>query len=884
MPQIKHLQRLFPTLVTSAVFFAAFAARAETSPENFGGATPLEWSVRMADSQVDRTGDTLFYKGETGAKWDYTSGLLAHSLLQLDARLCGERYQPFVEKLIGSFIQPDGAIRRYNLADYNIDHVTPGKALLRLYGLTGEERYRKAAALLRNQLATHPRTSEGGFWHKKRYPSQMWLDGLYMGEPFYAEYAYRFDERASFDDIANQIVSVAKHTYDPKTGLFYHGWDEKKEQSWASKETGASPNFWGRAIGWYAMAIVDVLDYFPSDHPRRPEIIAIYNQLAQGILKYQDPATGLWYQVVDQGSRPGNYLEATASSMFVYSLAKAVNHGYLSADTTPAIRKAYAGLISQLVTTDANGHVNLNRCCEVAGLSTERNGSFDYYVGEKIVSNDLKGVGPFILAGIELEKLLAFEPTGWDTVPAILGRIHEPKFPDHDFIITDFGAPADGKTDCTAAIAKAIAACNKTGGGRVVVPKGLFVTAAIHLKSNVNLHLSEGATLQFSPDPAGYLPVVLTRWEGVECMSYSALIYAFGQENIAVTGKGTLDGGATAETWLAWNKKKSSGCALQLPARNKLFKMGDENVPVAARVFGTDSFLRPNFVQPYRCKNVLIEGVTIIRSPMWELNPVLCTNVIVRGVTIVSRGANNDGCDPESCRDVLIENTSFDTGDDCIALKSGRNNDARRLSMPTENVIIRNCIMKDGHGGVTVGSEISGDCRNVFVEDCKMDSPNLDRALRLKTNAVRGGILENIYMRNVEIGHVTDAVVSIDFRYEEGAKGDYLPTVRNIVVENVTSTSSPRVLSLVGFKNAPIRGLRLVNCTFNGVKDDDIVQHVEGLEKVNVKVDKKQWPSTARLPAFPILMPRTRSLLTIALLPMPDQAHATNPTNEQTTR
>jgi unsaturated rhamnogalacturonyl hydrolase len=839
MTKINHCQCLFPALVASALFLAAFAAQAESSPEAFGGASPLQWSGRMADSQVSRSGNTLFYKGETGAKWDYTSGLFAHALLQLDGRLCEERYQPFVEKLIGSFIQPDGTISRYKLDEYNIDWVAPGKAVLRLYGLTGDERYRKAAALLRSQLATHPRTSEGGFWHKKRYPSQMWLDGLYMGEPFYAEYAYRFDERAAFDDIANQIVTVARHTYDPKTGLFYHGWDESKKQAWANKETGSSPNFWGRAIGWYAMAIVDVLDAFPNDHPRRPEIIAIYNQLAQGILKYQDPATGLWYQVVDQGGRPGNYLEATASSMFVYSLAKAVNHGYLSADTTPAIRKAYAGLISQLVTTDADGRINLNRCCEVAGLGTERNGSFDYYVGEKIVSNDLKGVGPFILAGIELEKLLKFEPTGWDTVPAILGRIHEPKFPDRDFVITDFGAPADGKADSTAAIARAIDACNKAGGGRVVVPKGLFVTGAIRLKSNVNLHVSEGATLQFSPDPAGYLPVVLTRWEGVECMSYSSLIYAFGQENIALTGKGTLDGGATPDTWLGWNKKKNNGPVLQAPARNRLFQLGDENTPVSKRVFGEGSFLRPNFVQPYRCKNVLIEGVTIVRSPMWELNPVLCTNVIVRGVTIVSRGSNNDGCDPESCRDVLIENTVFETGDDCIAIKSGRNNDARRLSMPTENVIIRNCVMKDGHGGVTIGSEISGDCRNVFVENCKMDGPHLDRALRLKTNAVRGGILENVYMRNVEIGHVADSVVSIDFRYEEGAKGDYLPIVRNVVIENVTSLSSSRTLSLVGFKNAPIRDLRLVNCTFGGVENDDIVQNVEGLEKINVKVERK---------------------------------------------
>jgi unsaturated rhamnogalacturonyl hydrolase len=837
-------ERLFALFATSVILSTILVSRAENSPENFGGATPLQWSVRMADSEVARSGTTLFYTDETGAKWDYTSGLLAQSLLELDRRLGEERYQPFVEKLIGSFIQPDGAINRYDLDNYNIDHIAPGKAILRLYGLTGDERYRKAAVLLRSQLATHPRTSEGGFWHKKRYPWQMWLDGLYMGEPFYAEYAYRFDERANFDDIANQIVTVANHTYDPKIGLFYHGWDEKKEQPWSNKTTGQSANFWGRAIGWYAMAIVDVLDFFPTDHPRRPEIIAIYNKLAQGLLKHQDSATGLWYQVVDQGSRNGNYLEATASSMFVYSLAKAVNHGYLAADYTPAIRKAYAGIISQLVTTDNDGRVNLNQCCEVAGLSADRNGTFEYYIGEKIRSNDLKGVGPFVLAGIELEKLLKFEPVGWDKVPAILSRIREPKFADRDFVITAFGASTDGKTDCTGAIAKAIAACNAAGGGRVVVPKGVFVTGAVHLRSNVNLHISEGATLQFSADPAKYLPVVLTRWEGVELLSYSPFIYAYGQENIAITGTGTLDGNATTETWLAWNLKqsKTGKPSLQTAARNKLFQLAAKNVPVVERVFGEGSFLRPSFVQPYRCKNVLIEGVKIIRSPMWELNPVLCNNVIVRGVNIFSHGSNNDGCDPESCRDVLIENTLFDTGDDCIAIKSGRNNDGRRLSMPTENVIIRNCVMKDGHGGVTIGSEISGDCRNVFVENCKMDSPQLERALRLKTNALRGGILENIYARKIEVGRVSESVISINFLYEEGEKGNYLPTVRNVVVDDLTSRSSPRALSLVGFKNAPINGLRLINCTFSGVEGDDIVKHVENLERINVKSERKSQP------------------------------------------
>ena len=363
----------------------------------------------------------------------------------------------------------------------------------------------------------------------------------------------------------------------------------------------------------------------------------------------------------------------------------------------------------------------------------------------------------------------------WAQLPGILARIQAPVFPARDFIITAFGAVADGKTDCTEAIGKAIAACAQAGGGRVVVSAGEFLTGPIHLKSNVELHLARGAALKFSPDSKAYLPAVLTRFEGMECYNYSPLIYAFAQENVAVTGEGLLDGQASDENWWRWKGKKP-GVQNQKAARERLVKMVEENVPVAQRQFGEGDYLRPSFVEMYRCRNVLIQGVRIRRSPMWELHPTLSTNVIVRGVDILSHGPNNDGCNPECCRDVLIEDCVFDTGDDCIAIKSGRNNDGRRLGVPSENLVVRRCTMKDGHGGVVIGSEISGGCRNVFVEDCRMDSPNLDRVLRFKSNAVRGGVIENVFMRNVTVGQVADAVLQIDFLYEEGAKGQYKPS------------------------------------------------------------------------------------------------------------
>jgi polygalacturonase len=418
-------------------------------------------------------------------------------------------------------------------------------------------------------------------------------------------------------------------------------------------------------------------------------------------------------------------------------------------------------------------------------------------------------------------------------VPGILARIKPPVFPDRDFAITSYGAVGDGVRDCTDAFRQAIDACVAAGGGRVVVPAGRFLTGAIHLRSNVNLHVMGEATILFSTDPTMYLPQVLTRFEGVELMGYSPLIYAFEQENVAVTGEGTLDGQASATYWWPWKGKKDfgwkDGDPKQDAARTKLFQMAEDNVPPAQRVFGTGSFLRPSFIQPYRCRNILVSGITIRNSPMWEIHPVLCQNVTVSGVTIDTLGPNNDGCDPESCRDVLIENTSFNTGDDCIAIKSGRNADGRRIAVPSENIIIRGCRMQDGHGGVTVGSEISGGARYIFAERCTMSSPNLDRALRLKDNAARGGTLEHIYMRDCTVGEVGESVLAIDFQYEEGPDGKFVPVVRDVEMLRVTSQKSQYGLYLRGFPNAVINDVRIIDCSFSNVARGDVVEYVSGL-------------------------------------------------------
>jgi len=377
----------------------------------FSGATPLDWSRRLADSEIARKGDSLTWKPGGKAKWDYAAGLFTLSLLQLSDATQNESYRKFAVAATGSLIGPEGAIQGYQRDEYQLDAVNPGKTVLALWRITGDGRYRQAAAILRQQLLTQPRTPDGGFWHKQRYTNQMWLDGIYMAAPFLAEYGKRFGEPAAFDEVAHQLRLIDQHTCDPGSGLNYHGWDATKSQPWANPVTGCSSNFWGRAEGWYAMALVDVLDFFPTNHPEREKIVATFRKTATGIIKWQDPATGLWWQVMDQGSRPGNYQEATASAMFVYALAKGVNRGYLPREYVPAIEKGYAGIVKSLLQAEAGQGWSLTQCCSVAGLGGSpsngrmRDGSFSYYVGEPVVKNDLKGVGPFILAGIELEML-----------------------------------------------------------------------------------------------------------------------------------------------------------------------------------------------------------------------------------------------------------------------------------------------------------------------------------------------------------------------------------------------------------------------------------------------------------------------------------------------
>ncbi|WP_016779151.1 glycoside hydrolase family 88/105 protein [Anaerophaga thermohalophila] len=363
----------------------------------------MEYAKKMADSDMKRNPEAWMIDFREKPKWEYTHGLMMNAYLALYEETKQDRYLEYVKAFADTMVQESGGILTYKLTDYNIDRVSPGRFLIRLYNLEPREKYWKAIRLLRSQMETHPRTLEGGFWHKKRYPHQMWLDGLYMGSPFLALYGKEFNEPQLFDDVVHQIMLINKHHYHPESGLFYHGWDESREQRWSDPETGLSPHFWGRAVGWYAMALVDVLEYLPENHPGRDSVLFVVDRLAAGIVKHQDSKTGVWYQVLDKGDCSGNYLESSASTMFAYFLYKSLNKGYLDESYIKAAARAYDGIIENFIKEEPDGTISITNVCAVAGLGGNpyRDGSYEYYVSEPVRKNDPKAVGPFIMAAIE---------------------------------------------------------------------------------------------------------------------------------------------------------------------------------------------------------------------------------------------------------------------------------------------------------------------------------------------------------------------------------------------------------------------------------------------------------------------------------------------------
>jgi polygalacturonase len=435
--------------------------------------------------------------------------------------------------------------------------------------------------------------------------------------------------------------------------------------------------------------------------------------------------------------------------------------------------------------------------------------------------------------------------SAWKKMQNILDNLKPTSFPNLTYSVLDYGAIADGVFDNTISINNTIKECSKNGGGKVVVPSGKYLTGPINLENNVNLHLDEGAEILFSTNSDDY-PIVHTSFEGTELMNYSPLIYTYNKNNVAITGNGILNGQANNENWWSWCGKDTygwkEGMPKQLESVQNLMNMAEKGTAVNERVFGKEHYLRPNFIEFFECTNVLIQDVKVVNAPFWILHPIKSTNVIIDGVTINSHGPNNDGCDPEYSKNVLIKNCSFNTGDDCIAIKAGRDADGRRVAIKSENIIVQNCKMYDGHGGVTIGSEMSAGVSNVFVENCVMSSPDLEVAIRLKTNSKRGGLIENFYVRNIEIGQVKEAVLKADMFYSVhgNQEGKFIPRIENIYLENVKVKYGGKYSILaIGHKESPIKNITFKNVTIDKVDTMYSIKNAKNTKFINTYINGK---------------------------------------------
>ncbi|MEU5974518.1 glycoside hydrolase family 28 protein [Streptomyces sp. NPDC047315] len=417
---------------------------------------------------------------------------------------------------------------------------------------------------------------------------------------------------------------------------------------------------------------------------------------------------------------------------------------------------------------------------------------------------------------------LARDP--WEQVPEILSRIRPPTFPERQFTITAYGAVGNGTTKNTRAFRAAIDACHRAGGGRVVVPRGRFLTGAIRLRSKVELHVVEGGTVLFSTDPKDYLPVVLTRWEGTECYNYSSFVYAHGECDLAITGKGTLDGQGMKGPWKSWRDPGGNALIDQAELR----RMGTEGVPVAERVFGAGHHLRPNMIQFYDCRNILMQDVTILEPPMWTIHPVLCRNVTLKDVDVIGRINNSDGVDPECTSDMLITGCRFHTEDDSIAVKSGRDEDGHRVGVPSENIVVRDCVFSGRWGGVAVGSEMSGGVRNVFAEDCSInptDFPgryNPRHPVFIKTNKKRGGFIDGVYVRRFTGRAIDRDCIYLTTRYA-GQQGERPAVIRNVTVQDMVHDGARRAINLEGLDSDPFVGVHIENCRFTNMANPNVI-------------------------------------------------------------
>lgn len=712
------------------------------------------------------------------APYSYKSSILLEALYRAANILGNDDIFNYVSDMINYYVPEDGVVRTYRLEEYSMDQVRMGNIILEFYKLTGQKKYKTALDMFYKQLQGQPRTKSGGFFHKKRYVNQMWLDGLYMQGPFYASYTKEFGGlKECLDDITYQFELIYEKTLDKNTGLLRHAWDESCSMPWCDPVTGQSAEVWARALGWYVMAIADLLEIIPNEDQYasyRQRYLDLGLKLAPVVLKYQDSASGMWYQVMDKGGVGENYLESSSTSMFIYFFAKMNRLGFLDDSYLEAARKAYNGMLKHSVTMSDEGQLYLHHTCKSAGLGRAadenpyRPADFEYYTtGEPVVTDNLHGVSPFISACIELEY------------PGQLNRTRYTfkKGEDINKVLSEHA-----------------------GKDIVVIPEGHYEVGPIDIPSHTHLIFEAGAVLDFIDDFEAY-PPVYTRWEGVNCWAMHPCMLINGAQDVVIEGPGTLNG--HGQKWwdyiLTW-KNGGRPAQVNLPIEKRLASLNPNYLNEPGGGGGRPcQFLRPALLQVLDSRNVKLDGITLTNSPFWTLHPINSTNLLFKDMMIRNPydSPNTDGIDIESCVNVDVKGCDVNVGDDGIAVKCGSGKEMMQFQR-SENITAEDCTIRNAHGGFVIGSETASGVKGAYVRNCRF--LGTDRGIRIKTRRGRGGYMTDIVAQDIYMEDVI-CPISINMYYRCGSDDPQLysleaqsvcedtPVIKKVLIERVKAVN-----------------------------------------------------------------------------------------------
>ncbi|MBO4409794.1 MAG: glycoside hydrolase family 88 protein [Spirochaetales bacterium] len=741
------------------------------------------------------------------APYSYKSAILLEGLYKASRVLKNDDIFNYVRNLLGQYVHEDGTVEKYRLEEHSMDDIRMGNIMLEFYGLTGDERYRKGLDSFREMLRTQPRTPEGGFWHKKIYPDQMWLDGLYMQGPFYAGYCRLFGGlKDCLEDIVPQFELIYEKTYDPATGLLRHAWDSSQRMPWCEPGTGRSREVWSRAMGWYCMALADLLEDIPAVgeyEPYRKRLLAIALKLAPAVRSFQDK-NGLWWQVMDKAGVGANYPETSSTSMFAYFFAKMNRLGHLDSSYRDAAWKAMNGMMESHVTVKEDGELCLHGTCKSAGLGKSapenpyRPADFEYYcTGEPVETDNLHGVSPFISAAVELE------------FPGQLVR--------ERYVVRP--------TDDLGTVIR-----EKAGKAVVVIPSGHRTTGPLDIPSHSHIVFEEGAVLDFTDDFEAY-PPVWTRWEGVSCWAMHPCFMIKDATDVVVEGPGTLDG--HGKKWwdyiLGW-KNGGRPAKLNLPIEKKLADLNPGYLTEPGGGGGRPcQFLRPPLLQILDSENVRIDGLTLTGSPFWTCHPVCTTNLQLLNITIdnPSDSPNTDGIDIESCVNVSVRGCIVNVGDDGIAVNCGSGREMMGFQR-SENIVCEDCTVRNAHGGFVIGSETASGVKGATVRDCRFIGT--DRGIRIKTRRGRGGHMTDITASGIFMDEVI-CPISINMFYRCGSDepslysmemqpvDDTTPLIKDVLIERIEAKNCRSSAAfLAGLPERKLGNVVIKDSTFE-VKD-----------------------------------------------------------------